>query len=147
LWLRLERVGTAVTASYAADAGGAPGTWTSLGSAATITMGSGVGGGMGVSAGGGTTGTATPIFQHGSVTPAFSGPAVHAEDLGNYPGTHGSSSVAGGVTTINAVGAQDASGGHFRYQQIWGDCMVTARLTSHSGINRGAQFGVSIRDT
>ncbi|MFM7603668.1 MAG: hypothetical protein ACKO8Z_00535 [Prosthecobacter sp.] len=48
---------------------------------------------------------------------------------------------------MNAFGTYDGSGGHFRYQQIWGDCILTARLTSFNGSSRGAQAGVGLRDT
>jgi regulation of enolase protein 1 (concanavalin A-like superfamily) len=144
-WLKLERSGGSITASTAPDAGGSPGAWTQIGSPTAITMGANLAVGMVVSAGGGNA-TATAQFDNISVTPAFAGTALHSEDLGNYT-IAGSSSVAGAVTTVNAVGSHDGTGSHFRYQQIWGDCIITARLTSHAGATRGAQSGVALRDT
>jgi len=146
LWLKLERAGSSITASRAPNVAGAPGAWSVVGSASNIIMGSDVIVGLVVSAGASGSNTATAVFDSVSVTPAFSGVAVHSENLGNYPGV-GSSSEAAGVTTITSQGTHDASGGHFRYRQIWGDCTITARVTSHSGAARGAQHGVSIRDT
>lgn len=146
LWLKLERVGGSITASSAPDAGGSPGAWTQLGSPTSVTMGTNVCVGMVVSSGASTNATTTAIFDNVSVTPAFTGSALHSEDLGNYT-TAGSSSESAGTITVTAVGTHDTNGGHFRYQQVWGDCIVTARLTSHSGATRGAQSGVGIRDT
>jgi hypothetical protein len=144
-WLKLERSGGTVTASHANDVGGQPGSWNQVGSAA-ITMNSNIVIGMVVSAGAAGNATATAVFDNVSVSPAFTGSALHSEDLGNYT-LAGDSSEAGGVVTINAVGSHDGTGSHFRYQQIWGDCIITARLTSHSGTTRGAQSGVAVRDT
>lgn len=144
-WMKLERVSGSVTASYAADVAGTPGTWTQIGTPTAVTMGSNVVVGMVVSAGGGNA-TATAQFDNVTVTPAISGSALHSEDLGNYT-IAGNSSVNAAVTTVNAIGGHDGSGSHFRYQQIWGDCIITARLTSHAGTIRGAQSGVSVRDT
>lgn len=146
MWLRLERVGTSITASSAPDVGGSPGAWTQLGASTAVSMGANVTVGMVVSAGANTSATATAQFDNLTVTPAFTGAALHSEDLGNYT-TAGSSSESGGTVTITAVGNHDGTGSHFRYQQIWGDCIVTARLTSHSGATRGAQSGVALRDT
>lgn len=146
LWLRLERVGGSISASSAPDEGGSAGAWTYLGSPTSVTMGTSVSVGMVVSAGAGTSSTATAIFDNVFVTPAFTGAALHSEDLGSYI-TAGSSSESAGTITVTAAGSHDTAGGHFRYQQVWGDCIVTARLTSHSGATRGAQSGVGIRDT
>ncbi|MEQ1748466.1 MAG: Calx-beta domain-containing protein [Prosthecobacter sp.] len=143
-WMKLERVSGSVTASYASDVAGTPGTWTQIGAPTAITMGSNVVG-MVVSAGGGNA-TATAQFDNVSVTPTVSGSALHSEDLGNYT-LAGNSSVNAAVTTVNAIGGHDGSGSHFRYQQVWGDCIITARLTSHAGAIRGAQSGVAVRDT
>jgi hypothetical protein len=146
LWLKLERMGGSITASRAPDVGGSPGTWTDLGTSTAISMGANVVVGMVVSAGASTSATTTAQFDNVSVTPAFTGTALHSEDLGNYTSA-GSSSESAGTVTITAIGSHDSSGSHFRYQQIWGDCIVTARLTSHSGATRGAQSGVALRDT
>lgn len=144
-WMKLERTGGSITASTAPDMGGVAGTWTQIGSPTAIAMGSNLVVGLVVSAGGGNT-TATAQFDHVNVTPEVSGSALHSEDLGNYT-LAGNSSVNGTVTTVNAIGSHDGTGSHFRYQQIWGDCIITARLTSHAGATRGAQSGVSLRDT
>lgn len=145
IWLKLDRVGGTVTASHAPDVAGAPGTWVSDGTS-TATMGNELIVGMIVSAGTSTSATATAVFDNLSVTPAITGAALHSEDIGNYV-TAGSSSESAGTTTITGYGNYDSTGGHFRYQQVWGDCIVTARLVSHSGAVRGAQSGVSLRDT
>lgn len=146
LWLKLERVGGSITASAAPDVDGSPGAWMQLGSSTAITMGANVCVGLVTSAGASTSATATAQFDQVTVTPAFTGAALHSEDLGNYT-TAGSSSQAGSTVTVTATGTHDGTGSHFRYQQIWGDCVVTARLTGHSGATRGAQSGVALRDT
>ncbi len=145
VWLKLERAGGTVTASHAPDVAGAPGTWVSDGTSA-VTMNNNLIVGMVVSSGGSTSATATAIFDNVTVTPSFSGTALHSEDIGNYP-LAGSSNDTAGTVTVTAYGNYDGSGGHFRYQQIWGDCIVTARLTAHDGSLRGAQSGVGLRDT
>lgn len=145
-WLRLVRSSGTVTAFRAPDEGGVPGAWTQVGSPTAVTMRSDVVVGLVVSSGIATTATSTAQFDHVTVTPAFSGTALHSEDIGNATLT-GGSSVSSGITTINAVGTYDGSGGHFRYQQVWGDCMVTARLLTQTGTTRGSQAGVGIRDT
>jgi regulation of enolase protein 1 (concanavalin A-like superfamily)/plastocyanin len=145
LWLKLERVSGTITASHAPDVSGAPGTWVSDGTS-TVGMNKNLIVGMVVSAGTSTSATATAVFDNVSVTPAITGTALHSEDIGNYP-LAGSSSDSAGTVTITAYGTYDGSGGHFRYQQIWGDCVVTARLTNHNGSSRGAQSGVGLRDT
>ncbi len=145
LWLKLERVSGTITASHAPDVSGSPGTWVSDGTS-TVGMNYNLIVGMIVSAGASTSATATAVFDNVSVTPAISGTALHSEDIGSYP-LAGSSSESAGTVTITAYGSYDGSGGHFRYQQIWGDCIVTARLTNHSGSSRGAQSGVGLRDS
>lgn len=145
LWLKLDRVGGILTASHAPDVAGAPGTWISDGTSA-FTSGNNLIVGMIVSTGASTSATAAATFDNVSVTPAFAGSALHSENIGNYTSA-GSSTENAGTITITSSGNYDGSGGHFRYQQIWGDCILTARLTSHSGSLRGAQSGVGLRDT
>ncbi|RFC48369.1 MAG: Calx-beta domain-containing protein/PKD domain-containing protein [Verrucomicrobia bacterium] len=145
LWLKLERVGGILTASHAPDVSGAPGDWVTDGTS-SVTLNNNLIVGMVVSAGANTTATATAIFDNLTVTPQVSGPALHSEDLGNSP-LAGSSTETGGTVTVTAYGTHDASGGHFRYQQIWGDCILTAQLTNHNGSFRGAQSGISLRDS
>jgi regulation of enolase protein 1 (concanavalin A-like superfamily)/plastocyanin len=145
LWLKLDRVGGTLTASHAPDVAGVPGAWVSDGTS-TFTSGNNLIVGMIVSTGIATSATATATFDNVSVTPAIAGTALHSENIGNYTSA-GSSSENAGTITIASTGTYDGSGGHFRYQQIWGDCILTARLTSHSGSSRGAQSGVGLRDT
>lgn len=147
-WLRLERVGNSITASHAPDVNGNAGAWTQVGTSTAIQMGANVVVGMVVSAGTQTplTATAAARFDQVTVTPAFAGAALHSEDLGNYT-IPGSSSVSSGTTTVTGFGSHDSSGGHFRYQQVWGDCVITARLMNHSGTTRSAQSGIVLRDT
>jgi regulation of enolase protein 1 (concanavalin A-like superfamily) len=146
VWLRLERSGGSITALTAPDQSGVPGEWTQVGSAAAVSMGNNVVVGLVVSSGVATSASSTAMFDQVTVTPAFSGSALHSEDVGNAT-LPGDSSVSGGITTLNAIGTYDGSGGHFRYQQVWGDCMVTARLLTQTGTSRGSQAGVGIRDT
>lgn len=146
LWLKLERAGGSISASSAPDVGGTPGVWTPIGGSTAIGMGANLSVGMVVSAGAASSATATAQFDRVSVTPAFTGSALHSEDLGNAPAA-GNSSESAGTITVTAAGTHDGSGSHFRYQQIWGDCIITARLTGHSGATRGAQSGVALRDT
>lgn len=147
LWLWLQRSGGSIFASVASeDASGSPTGWIPVGNTSALTLGSNVIAGMVVSSGANTTATSTARFDQIGLAPNVPGAALHSEDIGNYT-TPGSSSVSGDITTVNAVGTYDGTGGHFRYQQVWGDCMITARLLTQTGVARGSQAGVSIRDT
>lgn len=145
VWLRLQRVGGTITASHAPDVAGAPGAFANDGTS-TITTSNNVIVGMVVSAGAGTVTTATAVFDNVSVTPAFGGPAQHSEDIGNSPLADSSTGVECAVN-LTAYCIYDSAGGRFRYQQILGDCIVTAFFSNHNGSFRGAQSGVGLRDT
>ncbi|MDZ4288476.1 MAG: Calx-beta domain-containing protein [Prosthecobacter sp.] len=143
LWLKIDRIGGVITASYAPDVAGTPGTYVTAGTS-SMTLENNLIVGMAASAGAVTSAQAAGVFDQVTVDPSISGPAVHSEDLNLSP-VRGSSSESGGVITINGAGFYPA-GGHYRYQQVWGDCIVTARLTSHTGAARGSQTGIVIRD-
>ena len=67
-WLRLIRSGNLFTAQHAPDVAGAPGTWTTAGSAQTLAMGSSVY--VGLAATSGSTNTAgTTVFNSVSISP------------------------------------------------------------------------------
>lgn len=146
LWLRLSWTATAVSASVAPDVSGAPGSWTNIGTQ-SLALGSAPCAGMVASSGGGAA-QLNAAFDQVSLTPAVgAGGAIHSEDLGASPAIGSSSfNSSNNRTSLTAWGTQDLSGGHFRYQQVWGDCVITARLMTHGGSVRGSQTGIAIRE-
>ena len=142
VWLKIERNGDTLTAFRAADAAGAAGAWTQVGTALTLTtLASSLD--LGLAATNATLNTtASATFDNVALTPA--GVALVDEDLGT-PGTAGSTVVNGSSYTIAASGSLGDSG-RFRFQQFVGDVTVTARLVSHTGSSLSAKGGVMIRD-
>ncbi len=144
LWVKLERVaGTnAITASYAADAGGTAGTWTQLGATTTVTMyDAGAEYGL-TTTSNSTATTATALFDNVALTPAPSGPALISEDANVSPAAAGSGSESGGTTTI--VGSTN---GYYHGSQYYGDMIVTARLASFSSGAGSASGGIRVAES
>ncbi len=150
IWLKLDRDATTnnITASYASDVAGSPGTWTQLGATTAITMDAIAN--IGITATGtSTTNATTAVFDNVTPTPAVSaGGAQLAEDGGASNPTVGTDSYNSGTGTwtISASGALDG-GGHFVGQQYFGDFIVTAKLTSASSGALNALSGIMIRES
>jgi hypothetical protein len=145
LWMELQYNAGTVTARVAPDVAGNPGTWAAVGSSRSQSLGNTPLGGMLASSGSSSNETAARFDR----VPSFTEAALLSEDLGASPGI-GSSSESLGTLSVTGIGTQDASGGHFRYRQIWGDCIITARLNAHdsaSAGSRGAQTGIAVRES
>jgi hypothetical protein len=83
-WMRLIRQGNSITSFHAADVGGAPGTWTQLGSPRTIIMTPNVLIGFAVDNAGGTAGVLnTAQFSSLSIVPLNKAPNVTFAALGD----------------------------------------------------------------
>lgn len=143
LWLKMERDATTqeVTASYAADLAGAPGTWTQLGAATAIAMGSDAQVGL-TTTNNSTAGLATALFDHLTLTPTPSGPALLSEDAGAVPTQAGSGSESSGTFTI----AGSASG-YYHGRQYFGDLVVTARMPTFTSGAGSAKGGLRIAES
>lgn len=143
LWLKLERNATTggITASYAADSSGAPGSWVQLGTTTAITMDAAAQYGL-TTTSNSTASTATGLFDHVSLTPAQSGPALLSEDATVTPAAAGSGSESSGTYTI--VGS---STGYYHGWQYYGDMVVTARLATFSSGAGSASGGIRVAES
>jgi len=146
IWLKLDRNSTtnAITASYAADAGGAPGTWNVI-SAPVISMDSNAEYGL-TATSNLSTATTAATFDNVSLSPSPAGPTLLTEDIGSSNALAGSYAYNTGTYTISASGSLDGSG-YFAAQQYYGDIMVTAKLTSASSGSPNAHAGIMIRES
>jgi regulation of enolase protein 1 (concanavalin A-like superfamily) len=134
-WVRLQRVGTTVTAWSGADGS----TWQMIGSA-TISLNSTV-----------YVGLAITSHNPGSLASAVvSNVAVTTtRDIGS-PAIAGSTTFSGGTYTVKAAGADIwGSSDHFRYvyQKISGDLDVVARVRSLQYTDAWSKAGVMVRET
>ncbi|MEO6751197.1 MAG: Calx-beta domain-containing protein, partial [Chthoniobacteraceae bacterium] len=152
VWLKLDRDATtnSITASYAGDVSGSPGTWTQVGVPTVIATDAGGIVNIGITATGTSTTNATvAVFDNVTPTPAVSpAGALLAEDGGTSNPTAGTDSFnsATGTWTIAASGSLD-SGGHFVGQQYFGDFVITAKLTSASSGALNSLAGIIIRES
>lgn len=151
VWLKLERTaaGNAITASYASDAGGAPGSWTTIGAGpTTVTMVNDLTQ-MGLTATGNNSAagvSCTATFDNVTLTPVPSGPAIVTEDFGTGTPTPGTFAVNGGTYTIGGSGGMDGSGAFYGWQ-YHGDLMITAKLASATSTALSAKSGIMIRES
>ncbi|MDB6138597.1 MAG: Calx-beta protein, partial [Verrucomicrobiaceae bacterium] len=149
VWLKLDRDSSTnlITASYANDVSGVPGSWTQIGVPTAITMDTMAN--IGITATGtSTTNAATAVFDNVTPTPAVvAGGALLAEDAGTSNPTAGASSfnAATGTWTLAATGSLD-SGGYFVGEQYFGDIVVTAKLASATSGALNALSGILIRE-
>lgn len=144
LWMRLERVAAtnAITASYASDVGGAPGTWTQLGTTTTVAMfDAGAEYGL-TTTSNSTASTATALFDNVALTPAQTGPALISEDANVSPAAAGSGTENSGTTTV--VGSTN---GYYHGRQYYGDMVVTARLASFSSGAGSSSGGIRVAES
>ncbi|MGB8166735.1 MAG: Calx-beta domain-containing protein [Chthoniobacteraceae bacterium] len=141
LWVRLQRAGNVFTAAHSPDGA----TWVAVGTPKTLALSSDVLAGLAVSARNDNLVT-TAIFDNVSLTgsPAFAGRTV------GYVNTPGSDSVAGGIYTVTASGAQIGGGEdecHFVAAPVTGDFTLVGRVLTQSGGNANAQAGVMVRES
>ncbi len=150
IWVKLERNSATqqITGSYASDSGGAPGTWTTIGSPAVISMINDTTQ-MGLTA---TGNSATPVnlctatFDNVALTPAPAGPALISENFGTTPSTQATFAFDGTTYTIAAADGMDGNGAFYGWQ-YHGDLMVTARLTDATSGALSAKSGIMIRES
>ncbi len=150
VWVKLERNnGTQqITASYATDVSGAPGSWTPIGSPTTISMINDTTQ-MGLTATGNSTTPAdlcTATFDNVTLTPAPAGPALINENFGTTPSTQATFAFDGTTYTIAAADDMDGNGAFYGWQ-YQGDLMVTARLTDATSGALSAKSGIMIRES
>lgn len=151
VWLKLERTsdGNAITASYASDVDGEPGSWDPIGAVpTTIAMANDLTQ-MGLTATGNNSGagvSCTATFDNVTLTPAPSGPALVTEDFGTATPTAGTFAVNAGTYTIGGSGGMDGSGAFYGWQ-YYGDVMVTAKLASATSTALSAKSGIMIRES
>jgi len=150
VWVKLERNNTTqqITASYATDVSGTPGTWTPIGSPTSINMINDTTQ-MGLTATGNSTTPAnlcTATFDNVSLTPAPAGPALISENFGTTPSTQATFAFDGTTYTIAAADSMDGNGAFYGWQ-YHGDLMVTARLTDATSGALNAKSGIMIRES
>ncbi len=148
LWLKLDRVEATdtVTASYAADAGGVPGTWVTIGAPTVLAMDAGAVFSL-TCASGSDTVAATASFDQLELTPAATGPGGIVEDFGDgtQTGTY-SYTAATDTHVMNGQPGGLDSKSIFRGQGVTGDFILTVlQLDATSGA-ANAYSGIMIRD-
>jgi regulation of enolase protein 1 (concanavalin A-like superfamily) len=135
-WVRLTRVGDAITASQSADGT----TWTVVGTD-TMALAQTVLIGLAVSSHS-TTAAATATFDNVVIESPWSN-----QDIGAV-GLAGSTSITSGVFTLTGAGADiwgAADAFHFTYQRLTGDGEIVARVATVSATNAWHKVGVMIR--
>ena len=150
VWIKLDRVSAtnAITASYAPDNNGAPGTWAPVGIATTMTMANDITQ-MGLTATGNSSTAGqfcTATFDNVTLTPVPNGPALVTEDFGTGTPTASTFALNAGTYTIGGSGSMDGSGGFYGWQ-YYGDVMVTAKLASATSSALSAKSGIMIRES
>lgn len=146
VWLKLSRSSATnvITASYASDVSGAPGTWNVI-SAPVVTMDNNAEYGL-TTTSNSTSLSTVAVLDNVSLSPAPAGAAMMTEDIGSANALPGSYSYNAGTHTISASGSLDSSG-YFVAQQYYGDLMVTAKLTSANSGSPNAHAGIMIRES
>jgi regulation of enolase protein 1 (concanavalin A-like superfamily)/pectate lyase len=142
-WVRLERVGNALTASTSADGR----SWTEVGRD-TITLPSDVLVGLAITSHDETT-LATATFDNVSVGPRSLPAGWSTSDIGSV-GVAGSASASAGTFTVEGAGADVwgmADALHFTSTTLSGDGDVVARVASVSGAEAWTKVGVMMRTT
>jgi regulation of enolase protein 1 (concanavalin A-like superfamily) len=148
VWVKLDRTGSAITASFAPDVSGAPGAYTVIGSATTITMAD-ANTQMGLTATGNTNTAGllcTATFDNVTLTPTPVGAAVVAEDFGTTTPTASTFSTSAGTYTIGGSGSIDGQGAFYGWQ-YYGDVMVTAKLATATSTALSAISGIELRES
>jgi regulation of enolase protein 1 (concanavalin A-like superfamily) len=141
-WLRMQRTGDLFTASHSSDGS----TWSTVGTPQTMVLPPESLAGLAVSArnddGTATTATVDNVSLTGS--PPFAGRTV------GFVNAQGTDSVAGGIHTLSAVGAQIGGNQdecHFLAAPVTGDFTLVARVLTQSGGSANAQAGLMVRES
>jgi len=148
VWIKLVRAGNIVTASYANDVSGTPGSWNTIGTSTAVGMAD-ANTQIGLTATGNSSTAGqlcTATFDNVTLTPTPSGPAVVSEDFGVTTPTASTFSVNGGTYTIGGSGGMDSSGAFYGWQ-YHGDLMITAKLASATSTALSAKSGIMIRES
>ncbi|MFO1437150.1 MAG: Calx-beta domain-containing protein [Verrucomicrobiaceae bacterium] len=143
-WLKLERNAATneISASYAPDVSGAPGTWTAVGTPVVMPL-LNADAHYGLTAtNNNTAGTATAVFDNVTLTPAPAGPALVNEDSGNTPNTAGSATFDGTTYTVNGP-----TTGYFYGWQYYGDLEIRCRLNTFSSGAGSSSGGIRIAES
>ena len=148
VWVKLDRTGSVITASYAPDVGGTPGSYTVIGTATSITMAD-ANTQMGLTATGNSSTAGqlcTATFDNVTLTPTPVGPAVVAEDFGTTTPTASTFSVNAGTYSVGGSGTIDGQGAFYGWQ-YYGDVMVTAKLVTATSSALSAISGIELRES
>ena len=149
IWLKLERNATSglVTASYATDSSGSPGSWNVLGTA-TVSMLNPISQTGIVATGNSATAAnlCTASFDNVAVTPTPSGAALVSENFGTTPSTEATYAFNGTTYTIAAADGMDSNGAFYGWQYN-GDLMVTAKHVDATSGALSAKTGIMIRES
>ncbi|MES2598343.1 MAG: Calx-beta domain-containing protein [Verrucomicrobiota bacterium] len=150
VWVRLQRVSStgAITASYAPDAGGAPGTWNTIGTSTVITMLNDTTQ-MGLTATGNSSTPAnlcTATFDNVALTPVPAGAALVSENYGTAPSTQATFAFDGTTYTVAAADSFDGNGAFYGWQYS-GDLMVTAKHVDATSGALNAKSGIMMRES
>jgi hypothetical protein len=144
LWLKLTRNSSTneVTASYAPDVSGTPGTWTQVGTPTVIPL-------LNADAHYGLTTTSnstssstTALFDNVTLTPTPSGPALVNEDSGTAPNTAGSATFDGTTYTMNGP-----TTGYFYGWQYYGDLEIRCRMPTYTSGAGSSSGGIRIAES
>lgn len=150
VWLKLDRINSSgtITASYAPDINGTPGSWTVIGSPSAITMLNSITH-MGLTATNNSTSntlTSRATFDDVSLTPAPTGEALISENFGTTPSTQASFSVSGSTYTVAAADSMDSNGAFYGWQYT-GDFILTAKQLDATSGALNAKSGIHVRES
>jgi regulation of enolase protein 1 (concanavalin A-like superfamily) len=139
-WVKLARAGNVFTGYISPDGV----TWTQVGTV-TNTMAGSVYVGL-VQSSTTYSSLATATFTNVSIVPTY---AWASQDIGTVSNV-GASYYSNAVATVHGSGTDIGSTSdqfRFTYQQVSGNCTITARVTAVANTNSAAKAGVMIRDT
>ncbi len=142
VWVRLVRNATTneITASYAPDVSGSPGTWTDVAPPTMVTMDNRADVGL-TTTSNSTSTTATAVFDQVTLTPTPSGPALLSEDYGTAPPLAGSGGANSGTYTLAG-----STSGYYYGWQYYGDLMITVKHASATSGAGSATSGIRISE-
>jgi len=145
IWLRLSRVGSAVTAFYRTSDSGE---WTRVGTETFATLGDDLRVGLAVSSHVHAT-LATATFDHVQLIPPDTHlpPGWAEEDIGSV-GAPGSADAAGNTARVTGSGADvwgTADAFHWAFRPATGDFSIEALVDSVENVNRWTKAGLMIR--
>jgi regulation of enolase protein 1 (concanavalin A-like superfamily) len=145
VWLRLDRNAAtgAISAFYAPDVSGSPGTWNPVGVATVVTMDTNAVFGLTATSSSASS-SAAATFDNVALTP--DGDALITEDFGTSSPVAGTDGYTNGVYTIGGSGLLDSSG-HFVGRPYVGDFVATVKLVNATSVATSAKSGLMIRES